>query len=93
VVNNIVAAILLISITVAGASTLYHYRESIEIGNSQPLVLERIGAYNTTYDIDYIASGCLNNIIAYNITISNFTRVDKACAGSLVLLPHVSPNK
>ncbi len=89
--NNIVAAILLISITVAGATTLYHYRDALQTDN-KPLSLERIGPYNATYDLVYVNSGCLSDVLAYNKTIGNFTRVQQACAGSLVLLPHASPN-
>ncbi len=90
--NNIVAAILLISITMAGATTLYHYRDVLKTDNNQLPKLERIGPYNTTHDLVYVASGCLDDVIAYNTTTSNFTRVDQACTGSLVLLPHVSPS-
>lgn len=84
--NNIVAAIILISITTLGAATLYHYRSSLTI-DTQPLSLERIGQYNRTHDLAYVTSGCLHDVLAYDSATGSFQRVREACAGSLVLIP------
>ncbi len=88
--NNIVAAILLITITTAGAAALYHYRDSLATENTQPLSLERIGPYNQSYDLFYVSSGCLSDVLAYDSLTGGFQKVQKACTGSLVLLPRPS---
>ncbi len=87
--NQILATLILLALTILGGAYLYHQATVAKTADPRlPFRAIYVGYYNSTHSIYYIAQGCLSGkgpIMVWDPDSQAWAPGSKACEGALVL--------
>jgi len=93
--NQIVAALIIIALTVVAGVWLWRQSQAVEaVDPRMPFRASFVAYYNESHQIFYIEEGCLEGpVLVWNMTSLQWEEAERACEGSLVLarLDQVAP--